>query len=283
MDNLKDFKPNSPLQKGVAIGLAVLAAIIILPMIAKLMVNLVIGGITLLVLVFLGYNYQLVWSFFESISWSLTKAYVKSNKLEVIRQYINAQHAKATEIKTTVEQVSGTRVALQREIERLNNNIRKNVEQAKILQQTNSSEMVIENVASKIGVDEETVKNLQPQLEAITENENLLKEMYVLLVHNIEKLEYRLDGKVREFETLKKVAESSGKVSEFLKGRTKESQMFDESLRQMEIEVSTYTAKVEQFSTDFQPMIEGESAKRSADAVRGLDLVEKYKEELKLN
>lgn len=276
----EDFKPKSSLQKGVAISLAVVSAIIILPLIAKLMVNIFIGGATLLVLVFLGWNYQMLWSMFENLSWSLTKSYIKSNKLEVIRQYINAQHIKAKEIKSTIENVGGTRVALQREIDRINQAIASNVRQVQILQETNSSDMVIDNVASKIGVDEETLKNLSPQLESIKNNENLLKEMYIILVNNIEKLEYRLDGKVREYETLKKVAESSGKVSEFIKGRTKESQMFDESLRQMEQEVSLYTSKVEQFSTDFQPVIEAGTAQKGADALRGLQLVEKYKQEL---
>lgn len=278
----EDFKPKSSLQKWVAIALAVVTAVIVLPLIAKLMVNMLIGGIVLVVLLFLGWNYQMLWSMFESISWSLTKSYIKSNKLEVIRQYINAQHIKAKEIKSTIENVGGTRVALQREIDRINQAITANVRQVQILQENNSSEMVIDNVASKIGVDEETLKNLSPQLESILNNENLLKEMYVLLVHNIEKLEYRLDGKVREYETLKKVAESSGKVSEFIKGRTKESQMFDESLRQMEQEVSLYTSKVEQFSTDFQPVIEAGTAQKGADAQRGLELVEKYKKELKV-
>lgn len=280
--NSKDIQLKSPLVKWGAIALAVVFAIIILPMIGKLITGIISGAVVSIILLFLAWNYEVLWSIFKSVSWSLTKKYIRVNKIEVIRQYIELQEEKAKEIKDRADKVSGTRVALGRKIEEAQNKIHNHVMQINTLQRRGGMDLAVGELASKVATDEEFIKNLQPQYDNLKEYETSMKEMYVLLRNNLEKRRYDLDSKIMEYETMKDIAKVSGYLTDFLKGKSKDAKMYDESLRMMEEDTSLYTAKVENFVSEFNPMLEMTAVNNETNVAKGLELVEKYKQELKL-
>lgn len=270
---MEGFRPNSAVTKIVTAGLITIVALIVLPLIAKLMVNLVIGGITLAVLVFLGYNYRLVYSVFDSISWKLTKAYVSRNKVDVIRQYINLQVKKLNDIQNTAITVKGLATELERAIQVKKQELESNINKVKRYSANNGDKGLIDSLAVRISVDTDTLKRLEPEYQKLLQNSETLEKLYNFLRKNVETTRYKLDSHVQEYEVKKKVAEATGMINEFLKGNTQEAALYKESLKQLEQSTSLFTAQIMQFNTDHAASLSEQELNQTIDVLKGLEIV----------
>lgn len=262
-------------------GVLAIAALILfyylLPPLITIFANLWLLAILALPVVFIVLNPGAVWSQFKILSWNLTKKMIAGNKIGYMYRYLDYLNSRITKLNGSINNISGIKTKLTRRLSDLENSINNNLAKVAAYQKDNVSELAIRTVSNKISIDTKQKEALLPKIVDVEAQEKYLIELYDAWVADSLDLKYTLDAKAEEYTLLKELAEATGTASEFLKGNSEEYKLYQESLNQIEAAASSYTANIENFTRQVQPILETISSDRTMSEDAGLRLVEEYK------
>lgn len=278
MKNNLDF--TSPSQKLVAGGLLIVTLVIlyyITPPLVELFKNIWLLAFYLVPLLIAVLNYQTIWMVYKQLVWKATQKLISSDKLAYMYQYHTYLLEKIVKLEENTKNITQARVKLERKLAETLSLVNENKEKATFT----SGELALNSLYNKINVDTKIAQSLAPKLESITVQETYLVDLIGHWTSDAEQLKYTLDAKADEYEILKTTSEATGNASAFLKGNTVEYKMFEESLKQIENDISLYTANVETFEKRVAPILEGKVADKTFSEEQGKKLVEEFMQNTK--
>ena len=277
-----DFtSPSQKLVAGGLIGLTLLILYYITPPLVELFKNLWLLALYVVPLLIAVLNYQTIWVVYKQLVWKTTQKLISTDKLAYMYQYHDYLVEKIKKLEDNTKNITTAKVKLERKLAETLNIVKENTERAKLLENRKDSEMALKNTYNKVNVDTKIAQSLAPKLDSITTQEKYLVDLIQHWTSDAEQLKYTLDAKAEEYKILKETSEATGNASAFLKGNTVEYKMFEESLKQIEQDISLYTANVETFEKKVAPILEGKVADREFSEEQGKQLVAEFMEKTK--
>jgi hypothetical protein len=258
------------------LGLVLMGLWFLLPPLIVIMQNLLVAGALAAVIVFLVWNYNIIWEEFKRLSWNMTKNLISRDKVYYMYRYHDYMLNKIAKVEQGRDKVGSFKVQLQRKIVEKQASFKENMARAEAGQGAGKNG-VANTSATKAVVDKKLLEGLLPRYETVEAQYKALVELHDLLVNDAEQLKYTLDAKAEEYELYKEMNETTSSVNEFLKGNTPEARMYKESLRQIEDSVSQYAANLESFERSVRPMLDAAEVDNKAAEAEGMKLIEEFK------
>lgn len=265
----------SPGQKLIALGMIGVVLTILwflLPPIITILTNIwwTIGlGVPLL---FLAWNYEAVWSMFKRLSWNMTKKIISSDKLWYLWQGYNYLLKENDAMQQDINNVVASRLKSQKMLEGIVKDSNRAMQEHEQENEPNKKRVL----EVKVTMLDEQFKNIEPKVKMAQQQENDLKDYYDTRVADTEILKIKLDAKAQEYELYKQMSEASDNASRWMK-ESNQMKMFNESLRQIDQSLDTYTANIENFRRNILPKMSSDSASKRVDADNGVKLIEEWK------
>jgi len=262
-------------------GILAVAALVLLywalPPLIFLMKNLLILGVLMIPVAFIVLNPMLIWNVFKQLSWSLTKGLISGDKLGYMYRYHDYLLGKIANLQGSITSVGAIKTKLTRKITELDALIKENKQKAIVYEEKKAAPTVIRTLQNKVAIDTKQLNNLLPKVVNVEAQMKALTELHDLWLADTEDLKYTLDSKAEEYKLLKELNSATGNASEFLKGNSEEFKIYQESLKQIEDSVATYTANIENFERQARPLIDNLSMERSVQEDAGAKLIEEFK------
>jgi chromosome segregation ATPase len=250
---------------------------LLLPPLITIFTNLWIAAALGVPLLFLVWNYEIIWTLFKKLSWDMTKKIISSDKLWYLYQYHAYMMRKIDELHISILKIGEIKTSTSRSI----NNMIKDCEAAKAravkLEQGIAIASVLKVEKAKIGLLDQQINNLLPKLDFIKAQEKSLQELYEAWSADTEILKSTLDAKAEEYKLMRELSKGIDSAKAFLQKDSPELQRYNESILQIESSIAEYTSNVEQFQRDVAPQLTKMSAANALSEDQGAALIEEYK------
>lgn len=275
-------------QKGLAAVLAVGALGIILFLIAPILTVILKSLVLTLVLVgiclFLALNWQTLFRMFKLLSWKMTKAWIGLDKMAVLEQGLQVAYEKQEKMALHHNQITATRIETERRLAEITARFNKNKAEAIALEkrvaQDPKFQSALDLTLHKVKTDKDILDNLIPRLEFIEKGVDQMGELRELLGHKVKSMEYTVESKRNEYETLKELNKASNTLKDFMSDNNQDAKIFNEGLRQTEQSISEFIANIENLDKDIQPALMTLQSQKLGDIEAGRQLIEDYKKTL---
>lgn len=280
MINIKSADLTNSTQKfiaALALGAVLVILYFLLPPLVTIFANLWLLAILAIPMLFLVYNYEMMWEIFKRMSWEMTKKIISSDKLWHMYRYHEYMIRKINDLGENIKAVKALRSSTERMISekiKESNNLKQ--EALRYQTQTNATNL-LKIVNGKVGILEKQLETFVPRLDFIKKQEAQLLELYDLWSADTELLKSTLDAKAEEYKLMKELSSASNSAMAFLQKDSPELKAYNESLRQIEQSVNEYTANIESFQRDAAPVISRMNAQSSVNEEEGAKLIEAYK------
>lgn len=280
MINIKSADLTNSTQKfiaALALGAVLVILYFLLPPLVTIFANLWLLAILAIPMLFLVYNYEMMWEIFKRMSWEMTKKIISSDKLWHMYRYHEYMIRKINDLGENIKAVKALRSSTERMISekiKESNNLKQ--EALRYQTQTNATNL-LKIVNGKVGILEKQLETFVPRLDFIKKQEAQLLELYDLWSADTELLKSTLDAKAEEYKLMKELSSASNSAMAFLQKDSPELKAYNESLRQIEQSVNEYTANIESFQRDAAPVISRMNAQSSVNEEEGAKLIEAHK------
>jgi len=250
----------------------------LLPPFIWFMTHLIYAGVLSLVVGFVVYNRNTLWTAFKQLSWNMTKKFISGDKLGYMYRYHDYVLGKINDLDKSIKNVGAIKVKLQRKITDLKNSLDSAQASAIEYENRKAAPTILRTIANKVNLVQKQLDMYIPRAIGIEKQEKDLIGLYDAWVADAEILKVTLDMKADEFNTLKEINEASNTASTFLKGDSEEYKLYQESLNQIETSVTEYISNIDNFDRKVKPLLENMSMDRAVSEDAGMKLIEEYKQ-----
>jgi len=278
--NIKNADLTNPTQKLVAaaIGVGILALLYyLLPPLVFILKNLWITIALTIPLLFLVYNYEILWSLLKQISWNMTKKIISSNKLWYMWQGYNWLVARNNDLDENIKKVGEIQSKTSKELARIASEAKNAKERGIFEEKKKSPQTILKVIYNKTALLETQSNNMEPKLQFIESQRQRLIELHSNWVADAEILKQTLEAKEQEYELMKELSAASDSALLFLKKDSPEMRDFNESLKQIEQSINQYTSNVENFQRNVLPTLQIMDTQREMNEEEGRKLIEEFK------
>lgn len=227
-------------------------------------------------LLFLAYNYDIVWHWFKRASWELTKWSINKDKPGYLYRFHAYLVKKNEDLKTRLRNLKATR-----------ENVKRQMLETKSFIDTNTNEMeqalrsgatgLVASYQTKIKLKQGLLDKLVPRYEFIKSQEEKFTNVVEIRTQEAEDLKFSIDAKIAEYDTLKQIDKAISAAGAAADENSHEYQLYRESLRQMEDAVVTYTANLEMFDIEMKPALERAAIQKDAQEDEAQKLIDAYR------
>jgi len=222
-----------------------------------------------------------IWEESKRLSWNLTKKLISNDKLWYMWRGYEYLVNKNEALNNDIKNISTIRHGNQSKLQELSRSLSNELANAARLEERAAPETVLKVARNKVAMLQGQVNMITPRIESIKKQETDLISLYEIRVADTEILKQSLEAKAQELEMMESMSKASDNASAWLKN-SPEMKTFNESLKQIDTSISTYTANVENFQRNILPTIASSSS--TGNEEEGRLLIEKYKSErLQLN
>jgi hypothetical protein len=280
--NFKNADLTSPFQKVIAgvLGVGLLVVLYyLLPPLVLILKNLWLTAALTLPLVFLIYNYHILWSLLKQASWAMTKKIISSNKLWYMWQGYNWLVERNNDLDKSITKIGEIEVKTKKELARIAKEATATKDRAIHDEQKGVAKPVLKVLYSKVSLLEKQFNNLEPKMRFIENQRKGLIELHSNWVADTEILKQTLEAKEQEYELMKELSAASNSASAFLKRDSQEMKDFNESLKQIEQSINEYTSNIESFQRNVLPTLQTMDSQREMNEAEGQKLIEDFKKQ----
>ena len=263
-------------QKVLAGGLMAGALYYVLPVLISLMINVLWAIAICIPIVFLAYNYQMIWLWFKNVSWYMTKWLIGLDVLSYMDRYVEWVTNKEKVIlaaKTTlianVESVKGD--IAERELSYADN-----VRKADVADRHGNA-VQCDILTSNAMDDKEYIQSLSPMLEEGQKQVAYISELAETFGANRQKLEYKVKAQKSKYNSLKTMSRGMGAASEVIAGSGAEAAIWKETQNQLVGQMNQFTANIRTFEDTLKPAIESGRFDRQLRKEEGQKLLEQFR------
>jgi hypothetical protein len=275
MLNVKSADLTNPFQKGVAllmVGAVLVILWFLLPPLITIFANIWILIALAVPMLFLIYSYEAFWSLFKRLSWNMTKKMISSDKLWYLWQGYNYLLGENDKMAQDLKAITASRIQSQKTLQ----SIASDATTASKLHELETNPTQRRVLEVKVKMLDQQFKNIEPKVLAAEQLEKDLIDYYENRVADTQILKINLDGKAQEYELYKQMAKATANASNWMKNST-EMVAFNESLKQIDASLDSYTADIEDFRRNVLPKMSSNSTERTLNAQEGAALIEQYK------
>lgn len=278
--NIKNADLTNPTQKGIAalIGVGLLVVLyFLLPPLVFILKNLWLTVALGVPLLFLIYNYEILWSLLKQLSWNMTKKIISSNKLWYMWQGYNWLVARNEDLNENIKKVGAIQSSTSRKLSEIAKEAEDSKKRALHEEGKGASPLVLKVIYNKIALLTKQFDNLSPKLNFIDEQRKRLIDLHGNWVADAEMLKNTLESKEQEYNLMKELSAASDSALLFLKKDSPEMRDFNESLKQIEQSINQYTSNVENFQRNVLPTLQTMDTQREMNEEEGRKLIEEFK------
>lgn len=269
-------------QKAIA-GVALVGLLMLLwfllPPLVTILKNLWIAAILGGGLCFLIYNYELIWNIFKKASWELTKKHISSNKLWYMWQGYRYLVSQNDALNNSIIEVGAIKTETQKALSNLASKAQAAKEEHIRESKKSTSQVFLKVIQNKVALYDQQFKTLEPKLQFINTQYSELVKLHENWVADAEIVNQTLTAKEQEYELMKSLSKASDSAGAFLKRDSPEMKNFNESLKQIDKSIFTYTSNVENFQRTVLPTLRSMDSQREANEEEGLKIIEEYKKQ----
>lgn len=237
-------------------------------------------GVPLLgIVLYVALNPTVVWNWYLSLSFRVTRKIVEKNKEFFAYRYYNYMLQKATKVKEARMNLSSIKKISLNEAQKLKETIENNVRSALNLENRlgkDHSEVKLLN--HKVNIDTKMLKALGPKLVSIENKEKILIQFEDKLSTDAEMVKYEIDSVLKEHEINKEMSNAADQANSVMDINSDERRLFDVAMSQIETETSRYLANIEEFERVQLPKLAAGNATRELSEEEGAKLIESFKQ-----
>lgn len=266
-------------QKTFALVILLIICLVIYSILPPLIVffkNLWLAAILGIPLLFLILNYEIIWEYMKKLSWDMTKKIISSDPLWHMYRYYDYLVKKTDNLEQSIIDITTVRNQNVRKIVELQEDVDKYTHQLSKVHEGSVNEKVIK---TRIATTQKSIDKIIPIVDTIDKQTTQLKEVLTYWKADNEILKAELDGKKQEYEMMKELSKATNTASSWLGDNSKEMKLFKESINQMEISISKYTANVDNFENKVKPHLTIASANLDYNAEEGDRIIEKLRQQ----
>jgi hypothetical protein len=260
----------------VLVGVLVILYLLLPPLIT-IFTNLWIAAALGIPLLFLVWNYEIIWTLFKKLSWDMTKKIISSDKLWYLYQYHAYMVRKIDELHISILKIGEIKISTSRSINAMIKECEENKAKAVKMEEQNAAPGIIKVAKAKVGLLDQQINELLPKLDFIKAQEKSLQELHEAWTADTEILKSTLDAKAEYYKMMKELSTATDSAKAFLQKDSPELQRYNESILQIESSIAEYTSNVEQFQRDVAPQLTKMSAANALSEEQGTALIEEYK------
>jgi hypothetical protein len=234
-----------------------------------------------LIVLFILKNPFIIWTFFKTLSWELTKVMIKMDPLSVMDRYVEYLWKKIQNLEKSRTALGGTKEKQKREIERLQRSVTDHMDKA-VAAEDSGDTTTARLSAMKAETDKSTLKIYIPIYEKIEKNYVFLGELLENWKSSHEGLQYTVKAKRQEAEGIRQMEKSLKDAEEYTGAFTEAKRVYEESVRQLEIQVSNGIAKIDAFEESSKSVSDGIKVEKKMLENRGLKAIEEYRKNKEL-
>jgi len=236
-----------------------------------------IGGPLVLAALYVINNPLFIWGFFKTLSWKITKFWIKMDPLSVMDRYVDYLRKKLVNLNKSIQVVRGKEEKLIRKIVTLEEEVKKNLRLGKAAIQTGNNAQA-SLYGTKVAGDKQSIQIFTPLHEKAEKSLNFMTSLSENWKYGIEKLTYEIDRKRTEYEIIKEVTKGLKTVDDYINSDNEAVRIYGESIRVLEEEVTQRIGYIDEFERLSKPLIDGMEIEKKATNDEGLEALEKYME-----
>lgn len=229
-----------------------------------------------LIVLYVVSNPLVIWGFFKTISWKLTSWLINMDSLSVMDRYADYLTKKLRNLNSTKTQLNAKKIDLRRSMVVLQQNITDNLKKGDAAIQLNRGTEAA-YFGTMVRTDENTLKLYQPIYERMVKNLEFLDELSENWDFSIKQLRYTIDGKRKEYVTLKATAAALNQAKEFASGDSDARRLYDESVKALEENVSRKIAAIDEFEKTSKTVMGTIRIEKKMIQDEGLKAIEAYR------
>lgn len=282
MVNMKTVDLTNPTQKFIALiflGALLFVLYFLLPPLVFIFTNLLILIPMVVVVGFLAYNYEAVWSQFKRLSWNMTKKLISTDPLWHMYQYYHYMVKKLEDLNNSIRNIGAIEVETNRSIQGMLKELEGLKREALQKQTAGATPGILKLLNGKVGLLQQQTDNLLPRLDFIKKQKQSLIELHDAWGTDTELLKATLDSKAQEYTMMKQMNGAIGSAMAWLQKDSPELRDYKQSLVEIESSVAQYTSNMENFQREVAPQLSRMSTAADINAADGAALIEKYKQE----
>lgn len=201
--------------------------------------------------------------------------FIKMDPLSFMDRYADILDEKLHNVNKIRVSLHGEKTTLERQVKEEEETVEKNLRLGKAaIEQGNRTQAAL--FGSRVKGAQESIKLYKPNLERTERSLKFLDALSENWEVSITSMRELIERKRTEFRILKKNAEALNQAQDFLSGNTEEGRIYQESIKQLELQVGQKIAYIEDFEKRAKPIMEGYAIEKNANEQEGLAVLEQY-------
>lgn len=228
-------------------------------------------------------NPRIVWGFFKTLSWKLTAWLIKQDPLSTMDRYVDYLKIKRSQLIKAIQVLTGKKIKLDRTMSELQDHVNENLRLgAAAIKTKGSSSPEASMYGVKVRTDNSTLQMFQPQKLRVDNALAFMNSLDENWKFSIEKLEYQIEGKRREYEIIKETAKGLRSTEAFLNSDNESARAYGIALKALEEEVTQSAGYISNFMDRSKDIMSAITIEKQAIKDEGLAELEKYMQNGKL-
>lgn len=257
---------------GVGFGLMKLINFIT-PFILQTVGNLIALGLVGLLLGLFIINYRALRLWYFGLCKKITRFIVDMDPLSIMDGYLITLRKKYKNLANTLLFLNGKKVELGRLIDEKRNDYDKYTKLALAAKQQNELSTANLNATKALSC-QKTIELYTPIYNKYIKNTDFLSELQKNWSNAIETLNFTITAKRDEFETLKEMFKGLKSVEDLISSESPEAQLYAESLKALEADVSQKISYIEDFEKRAKPVLTDMRVQKQSEQNEAMNLLE---------
>jgi hypothetical protein len=227
-------------------------------------------GIPLIfVIMFILKNPMFIVMWYNGLCRKLTSMIIRMDPLSMMDSYVDLLKDKLVMVKKSKEAISAKKIAIDRKIADLKKDGQRKMDLAKAAKSLNRDSEAAHQ-SSMAMMDKQSIDLYMPIQEKLSNGLTFLDKLSENWGRAIEQLQFTVQRKREEYETLKEMASALNQAQEFASGDTEAARIYNESVKALEEKVTTKMSFIDEFQKNSKGIMDEMDLEKLANDQAGL-------------
>ena len=220
-------------------------------------------------------NPMVIWMGYKTLCRKLTSFFIKMDPISFMERYVDLLLEKRKGLQKSKENLLAKYKMLEREIDTLKKDADDKMKLARAAKNLGDED----TAALKSSMAAENIQSIdlyKPLYNRMKQNIDFLEKLDSNWGRSIEKLQFTVSRKKKEWETMNTMAKALGMAEEFAKGDTEASRIYNQSLIALEEKVTTKIAFIEEFENNSKNIMKSLDLEKAVMDEDGMNLLDRY-------
>lgn len=221
------------------------------------------------------FNPLVVWGFFKTLSWNLTKFLIKMDPLSVMDRYVEYLQKKLKKLGESINVLLGKKEKGEREYASLQASYDENMQNA-LAAQKQGKESIAATYGLKAQTDKGRLTRLKPLVDRTTTSLAIMQQLQEASATTIERLTYQIESKRSEFELNKEIFKGLKSAEDFISSDNDAAKLYGQSVKELEEQTTQYIGYIDGFEQRSKALVDNIAVEKQASIDQGLQELQQY-------